>query len=184
MAKKSITAQIGPLPKNLVLIGMFGSGKTTVGRILAKKLRYQFVDVDHLMQEKQRKPLQKVLDGIGMRGFMRLEEKTIQSLRSRRCVIAPGGSAVYYPRGMAHLKNLGKRIYLKVSLAELKKRMPDWSNRGVVCRGGNTLSALYRERGPLFTRYADLTVETRGKSAEEIAGEILKDLEKGNNNHS
>jgi shikimate kinase len=162
---------------NLVLIGMFGSGKSTVGRILAKKLHYRFVDVDHLMQEKRKKPLQKVLDGLGMRGFMRLEERTILGLRSRGCVIAPGGSAVYYPRGMAHLKKLGKRIYLKVSLAELKKRMPDWSNRGVVCRGGNTLAALYRERGPLFRRYSDLTVETRGKSAEEIALEILKKIE-------
>ena len=161
------------LPNNLVLIGMFGSGKSTVGRILAGRLRYHFVDVDHLIEAKYKKPLQKVLDSLGMKEFMRAEERVLQALRSRHCVISPGGSAVYYPRAMAHLKSLGPRIYLKVSLRELKKRMPDWSNRGVVRRGGNSLDALYRERGPLFRRHADLTVEARGKSAEKIAQEIL-----------
>jgi len=161
-------------PENLVLIGMFGSGKSTVGKILAEKLRYTFVDVDQLIERKFRKPLQRVLDELGMKKFMKMEEETIQALRNWHCVISPGGSAVYYPKGMNHLKTLGPKIFLRVSLPELKKRLPVWSNRGVVCRGGNSLSALYRERAPLFKRYSDLTLECRGKTAEKIAGEILR----------
>ena len=163
-------------PQNLVLIGMFGSGKSTIGRLLAQELRYHFVDVDHLIEAKHRKPLQKVLDKLGMRAFMKMEDETLRALRSRHCVISPGGSAVYYPGAMRHLGKLGTRIYLKVPLAELKKRLPDWSNRGVVCRGGSSLSALFRERAPLFRQYADLTVDARGKNAQKITKEILAKL--------
>lgn len=163
-------------PDNLVLIGMFGSGKSTVGRLLAQKLRYSFVDVDHLIESKYKKPLQKVLDELGMKGFMRMEDQVLRTLHYRHCVISPGGSAVYYPKGMAHLKKLGPRIFLKVSLGSLKRRLPDWSNRGVVCRGGSTLPALYRERAPLFRKYADLTVDAKGKDAGKIALEVLERL--------
>src|SRR5258708_448706 len=122
-------------PENLVLIGMFGSGKSTVGKILAERLRYHFIDVDHLIEPKHRMPLQKVLDKLGMKKFMQMEDKTIQLLRYTHCVISPGGSSVYYPKGMAQLAKLGPRIFLKVELGDLKRRIPDWSNRGVVCRG-------------------------------------------------
>jgi shikimate kinase len=160
-------------PENIVLIGMFGSGKSTIGKILAQKLRYHFVDVDELIERKYRKPLQRVLDELGMKNFMKMEDQTLQLLRQWHSVTSPGGSAVYYPKGMAQLGRLGPRIYLKVSLAALKKRLPDWSQRGVVCRGGTTLPALYRERTPLFKKYADYTIETQGKSAEKIANEIF-----------
>ena len=163
-------------PQNLVLIGMFGSGKSTVGRVLAQKLRYTFVDVDHLIEAKYKMPLQKVLDKLGMKKFMEMEDKTIQALQYRHCVISPGGSAVYYPKAMRRLKVLGPRIFLKVSLPTLRKRLPDWSNRGVVCRGGNSLPALFKERAPLFKKYADLTVEAKGTSAEKIAKDILQKL--------
>ncbi len=163
-------------PENLVLIGMFGSGKSTIGKILAAKLRYHFVDVDQLIEGKFKKPLQKVLDELGMKGFMKMEDKTLQALRNWHCVISPGGSAVYYPKGMNHLKSLGPRIFLNTSLATLKKRLPDWSNRGVVCHGGDSLPALFQERAPLFDKYADLSVKTQGKSAEKIAQEILAAL--------
>ena len=165
-------------PENLVLIGMFGSGKSTVGKILAEKLRFTFIDVDHLIERKYQKPLQRVLDELGMKKFMKLEDETIRSLRYWHCVVSPGGSAVYYPKGMKHLKTMGPRIFLKVSLEELKKRLPVWNNRGVVCRGGNSLPVLYRERAPLFKRYADITVNAKGKSAEKIAVEILTRLGK------
>lgn len=164
------------LPQNVVLIGMFGSGKSTVGRLLAQKLRYHFVDVDQLIEAKYRKPLQRVLDGLGMKGFMKAEEQVLLALRNWHCVVSPGGSAVYYPKAMRHLRKLGPCVHLKVSLSELKKRLKDWSNRGVVRRGGRTLPALYRERAPLFRKYADVTVDTRAKTAERIADEILKKL--------
>jgi len=175
-AQKNKPPQPVRFPENLILIGMFGSGKSTIGRILADKLRYHFIDVDHLIEAKHRMPLQKVLDKLGMKKFMDMEDKTLQALRYRHCVISPGGSAVYYPKAMKHLENLGPRIFLKVPLTDLKKRLPDWSNRGVVCRGGTTLAALYRERGPLFRRYADLTVDVAGTSAEKIAKDILEKL--------
>ncbi|HVZ79875.1 MAG TPA: shikimate kinase [bacterium] len=164
------------LPDNIVLIGMFGSGKSTVGRILAQKLRYHFVDVDHLIEAKYKKPLQKVLDELGMKGFMKMEEAAIRALHYRHCVISPGGSAVYYPKGMAHLKKLGPRVFLKVPLTILKRRLSDWSNRGVVRRGGSTLPALYKERAPLFRKYADLTVPVKGKDAEKIALLVLRGI--------
>lgn len=164
-------------PENLILIGMFGSGKSTIGRLLAQKLRYHFVDVDHLIEGKYRMPLQKILDKLGMKGFMKMEDEALQALQYRHCVIAPGGSAVYYPKGMRQLKKLGPCVFLKVELQELQKRMPDWSGRGVVCRGGATLPALYRERAPLFKKYADLTVETKGRPASKITLEVLKRLQ-------
>jgi shikimate kinase len=163
-------------PENLVLIGMFGSGKSTVGRLLAQKLRYTFVDVDHLIEAQYKMPLQKVLDKLGMKKFMEMEDKTIQNLHYRHCVLSPGGSAVYYPKAMKQLQKLGPRVFLKVSLEDLKKRLPDWSNRGVVCRGGSTLPALYRERAPLFRKFSDLTVDAKGTSAEKIAKQILEKL--------
>jgi shikimate kinase len=173
--KPVLKSRFRPLdfPENLVLIGMFGSGKSTVGKVLAARLRYHFLDVDELIERKYRKPLQRVLDQLGVKAFMKMEDETIRSTRSWHSVLSPGGSAVYYPKAMGHLRKLGPRVYLKVSLAQLKKRLPDWSQRGVVCRGGSTLTALYRERKPLFGRYADYTVETRGKSADRIADEIL-----------
>jgi shikimate kinase len=109
-----------------------------------------------------------------MRRFMAVEDRTLRALRTRRCVIAPGGSAVYYPRGMAALKRLGPVVYLRVSLAELKKRLPDWSSRGVVCRGGTSLSALFRERSPLYRRYADVTVDANGRNWDKMASAALK----------
>jgi shikimate kinase len=159
-----------------VLIGMFGSGKSTVGRLLASRLRYHLLDVDLIIESNYRKPLQRVLDELGMKKFMVMEDNTLKALKNRRCVVAPGGSAVYYPAGMAALGKMGPRVYLKVPLAELKQRLPDWSARGVVCRGGTTLAALYHERAPLLKKYADLTVEAYGKSWEKIAEEVLKRL--------
>lgn len=177
--KKNTSPSPQEFPENLVLIGMFGSGKSTIGRLLAQELRYHFVDVDHLIEGKYKMPLQKVLDRLGMKGFMKMEDEALQALQYRHCVIAPGGSAVYYPKGMRQLKKLGPCIFLKAELAELKKRLPNWSNRGVVRRGGETLPALYRERAPLFKKYADLTVETKGRHAAKISSEILKRLQTG-----
>lgn len=163
-------------PDNLVLIGMFGSGKTTVGRLLARHLRYHFLDVDQVIESRFHKPLQKVLDQLGMEGFMKMEEQVVLSLQPRHCVVATGGSVVYYPKAMAYLKTLGPRVFLQVPLAELKRRIPDFSARGTVRRGGDTIDALFKERTPLLKRYADLTLKAYGKPWEEIAFDLLRDL--------
>lgn len=172
--KKPSADKPASFPENLVLIGMYGSGKSTIGRFLAQKLRYHFVDVDRLIEAKYKKPLHKVLDSLGLKRFMKMEEETIQALHYWHCVIAPGGSAVYYPNAMKHLKTLGPRIFLKAALADLRNFMPDWSNRGVVCRGGNTLPRLFHERSPLYRKYADMTIQTHGMSNDAIVREILK----------
>jgi shikimate kinase len=164
------------LPNNLVLIGMFGSGKSTVGRDLAQRIRYDFVDVDQLIERRFQKPLGRIMEILGMKEFMKAEEETILTLRHRHCVIATGGSAVYYPKAIRHLKSLGLCVFLKVPLAELKSRVGDQLKPHVVRRGGNTLRALFSERRPLYERYADLTVEAVGPSAEVVTNKILYQL--------
>jgi len=166
--------------ENIVLIGMFGSGKTTVGRLLAQRLRYTLMDTDQLIERKFEKPLQRVLEDLGMKGFMAMEDQVLQSLvtsQTRRCVVAPGGSAVYYPKGMAALHKLGPVVYLKADLEEILKRVPDISNRGTVRRGGDSIPALYRERGPLYRKYADLIVDSNSQKWDKTAAEVLKAVE-------
>jgi shikimate kinase len=156
---------------------MFGSGKSTVGRIIAEKLRYTLVDTDLLIERKYKKPLQRVLDELGMKGFMAMEDKTLQDIQTRRCVVAPGGSSVYYPKGMAHLRKLGPVVFLKVDLAEIKDRIPDISNRGTVRRGGDSISALYRERSPLYRKYADIIMDANSQNWQKTAAEVIKALD-------
>jgi shikimate kinase len=174
--KKTSADKPSSFPENLVLIGMFGSGKSAIGRLLAQKLRYSFVDVDRLIEGKFKKPLPKVLDSLGLKRFMKMEDETIQALHYWHCVIAPGGSSVYYPAAMKHLKTLGPRIYLKPILGDLGNLPPDWSNRGVVSRGGQSLPQLFHERSPLYRKYADFTIQTHGKSNDVVVREILKTL--------
>lgn len=164
-------------PENIVLIGMFGSGKSTIGRIIAQRLRYTLVDTDQLIEGNYRKSLQRVLDELGLKEFMSMEDKTLQSLTGRRCVVAPGGSSVYYPKGMATLRKMGPVVYLKVALEEILHRVPDISNRGTVRRGGNTIPQLYQERAPLYKKYADFTVEANNTDWVKTAETILKLVE-------
>ena len=174
--KKISVDKPADFPENLVLIGMFGGAKSAVGRLLAQKLRYSFVDVDRLIESKYKKPLQKIMVSLGLKRFMKMEDEAIQALHYWHCVIAPGESSAYYPAAMKHLKTLGPRIYLKPTLADLRSLLPGWENHGVVRRGGHTLPQLYRERSPLYRKYADFTIETHGKSNDAIAREILKTL--------
>ena len=164
------------LPNNLIMIGMFGSGKSTVGRNLAQRIRYDFVDVDQLIERRFQKPLGRIMEIMGMKDFMRVEEEVILTLRHRHCVIAPGGSAVYYPRAMRFLKTLGPCVYLKVSLAELKTRVKNGLAPHVVRRGGDTLGALFSERKPLYEKYADLTVDGSLRPADKVSSLILQKL--------
>jgi shikimate kinase len=161
------------LPNNLIMIGMFGSGKSTVGRDLARRIRYDFVDADQLIERRFQRPLGRIMELLGMKEFMKAEEEILLTLRNRHCVLAPGGSAVYYPKAMRHLKSLGLCVYLKVPLGELKSRLGDRLEDHVVRRGGNTLRALFAERRPLYDRYADLTVDGTGPSVEKVSNTIL-----------
>ncbi len=156
----------------VVLIGMPGAGKSTVGVVLAKRLGYRFVDSDLVLQEKYGKLLHELIEEKGIEGFWQLENEVNASLNTERCVIATGGSAVYGREAMEYLRERGTMVYLKLSCGELRMRLGDLNERGVTLRPGQTLEALYEERRPLYEKYAHLTVACEGRMLREIVAEI------------
>lgn len=156
--------------KNIVLIGMPGAGKSTVGVILAKRLGYEFIDTDLLIQSRTGLRLQQIIDGQGLPRFREIEEQTLLEISAQRTVIATGGSVIYCPRGMAALAANGIFIYLKVPLTDLEQRLADMGQRGLVIRKGQTLGHLYDQRVPLYEQYATLTLDCIGLNAEQVAG--------------
>jgi shikimate kinase len=158
---------------NLVLIGMAGAGKSTVGPLLARSLAYGFVDVDELTQADQQQSLQELVDRHGAAWFRRLEEKILLGLDLRRHVIATGGSAVYGEAGMNHLKENGLVVFLDVPLAALEARVGDGAARGLVRESGQGFAQLFAERQPLYQRYADITIDCAGKSPARICEAII-----------
>ena len=159
--------------KNIVLIGMPASGKSTIGVILAKVLGMDFLDADLVIQKREGKKLADIIDGAGVDGFLRVEEEALLSIRSESAtVIATGGSAVYSEAGMGHLKKDATVIYLQVTLDDLKQRLFNIKDRGVVVKNGQTVDDIYNERIPLYERYGDITIEEAGKTPEDIVSEI------------
>lgn len=166
------------LKKNIVLIGMPGVGKSTIGVVLAKRMGYQFVDSDLLIQEKEGKLLHEIITERGIDGFLMAEEQVNAQLDVKNAVIATGGSAVYGTRAMAHLKEIGTVVYLKLSCEAVQERLGDLNERGVVLRQGQTLADLYRERTPLYEKYADVVVDCENKSIREIGMQLEASLRK------
>ncbi|WP_300774896.1 shikimate kinase [uncultured Acetatifactor sp.] len=144
---------------NIVLIGMPGAGKSTVGVVLAKRLGYRFVDSDLVIQEKYDRLLHELIEEHGVEGFWRIEEEENASLNPRKSVIATGGSVIYGPRAMEHLREIGTVVYLKLPLEEVAERLGDLNARGVTLRPGQTLADLYAERVPLYEKYAHEVVD-------------------------
>ena len=158
--------------KNIILIGMPGAGKSTVGVVLAKRLGYQFVDSDLVIQEKTGKLLYQLIEELGEAGFLELENEINAGLQAKRAVIATGGSAVYGKEAMAHFKEMGKVVYLSLPYKELRERLGDLHKRGVVLREGYTLKELYEERVPLYEKYADLVIDCSGRDIRSVMEEI------------
>lgn len=152
---------------NVVLIGMPGVGKSTVGVILAKVLGYQFVDADLVIQKEEGKLLKDIIAEKGTDGFIQVENRVNSHLNVERAVIATGGSVVYGREAMAHLKEIGTVVYLKQSLSILEKRLRNIKNRGVVLKKGQTLKDLYTERTKLYEKYADIIIDEYGLGIEE-----------------
>lgn len=140
---------------NITLIGMPGSGKSTVGVLLAKALGYGFLDTDLVIQQQEGGLLQEILDTKGVSYFLDAEERAISTITVHRHVIAPGGSAVCREQGMKRLKELGTVIYLQVPLAQLKDRIENLDSRGIAMEPGQTLDHIMAERAPLYQQYAD-----------------------------
>lgn len=160
--------------ENMILIGMPGAGKSTVGVILAKVLGYGFVDADLVIQEKEGKLLHEIIEEVGADGFIEVENRINSQIQAKRSVIATGGSVVYGAEAMEHLKKDGIVVYLSLPLAHLKKRLSDIRGRGVVLKEGQTLEELYEERVPLYEKYADITVDEQGMDVERTIEKIIE----------
>lgn len=159
---------------NIILIGMPGVGKSTVGVVLAKKLGYSFVDADLVIQSREGKLLHEIIAEQGVEGFWRTEEAVGDSIDGRRTVIATGGSAVYGERAMAHYRQIGTVVYLHLPLEGIRERLGDLTERGVTLKEGQDLDSLYAERRPLYEKYADITVDCEGLSIREIVKKIVE----------
>ena len=160
---------------NIPLIGMPASGKSTVGVLLAKRLGFSFVDVDILIQEKEKRLLKEIIADVGDDGFMEIENRVNAELEVERSVIAPGGSVIYGKEAMEHLKDISTVVYLKLSYEDVKERLGDLVDRGVVLKNGMSLLDLYNERVPYYEKYADITVDETGV---ESAGDTVDILRK------
>lgn len=165
---------------NIILIGMPGSGKSTVGVLLAKSLGYGFLDTDLTIQQREGALLQDILNQRGITAFLDAEEAAIRSVSCEGTVIAPGGSVVCREGAMAHLTGLGKVIYLMVSAQSLERRLSNISTRGIAMEPGQTIGDLYEERAPLYEKYADAVVAVGEEhTLEETVAAVLRALIKG-----
>ena len=162
---------------NIILIGMPGAGKSTCGVLAAKLLLKNFFDTDLLIQNIEGKSLQAIIDEKGTDYFQSAEERAILSLDINGTVIATGGSVVYSEKAMAHLKSLGKIIYLHLDYKTMKRRIRNVSTRGLVLRNGSTLKDMYDERLPLYEKYADKIIICDGNTVEETAEKIVEAAE-------
>lgn len=162
---------------NIVLIGMPGVGKSTVGVVLAKALGYQFVDADLLIQEAEGKLLSELIEEHGTDGFIEIENRVNSQIQTHRSVIATGGSVVYGKEAMEHLKSIGTVVYLKQNLRVLQRRLRNLKGRGVVLKEGQTLVDLYKERTVLYEKYADITVDQYKQSIEQTLKAVRTALE-------
>ena len=158
--------------KNVILIGMPGCGKSTIGVVLAKVLGYRFIDGDLLIQEQEGKLLSEIIAERGNEGFLEIENQVNRDLQADRSVISPGGSVIYGKEAMEHLKQISTVVYLKVSMDTLLERLGDLKERGVAIAEGQTFEDLYRERTILYEKYADVTVDEEGKNAGMIVDEL------------
>lgn len=162
--------------KNIILIGMPGAGKSTVGVLLAKSLLMEFQDTDLVIQQQCSKSLCDIMQGVGVEAFVQKENEIISACSFENCVVATGGSAVYGKEAMENLKKNGVVVYLSLPVEELEKRIKNIKTRGVAMKKGTTLYDLFEERKPLYEKYADITVNCVGLTAEDCVSGIAKAL--------
>ena len=161
---------------NIILIGMAATGKSTLGRRLAKRLNWAFVDTDLLLEAWWGAPLQKIKDHLGLDPFVQAEAAQILRLNLRKCVIATGGSVVYSEIAMQHLQQLGRIVYVQSSFASITRRLTNPLSRGLAIGPGQTLKDLYDERAPLYERFAQMTVNTDGTSPDQSCTALIEGL--------
>jgi shikimate kinase len=157
---------------NIILIGMPGSGKTTVGTELSEKIGYGYIDSDSVIVAREGKRLNELIEEVGREGFLDIEAKVNSELCADRCVIATGGSVIYRETAMEKLKTMGTVVYLQLPYTTIESRLGDLKKRGVALKDGFTLYDLYQERTPLYEKYADIIVPLDGKTVDESANAI------------
>ena len=161
---------------NIILIGMPGCGKSTIGVLLAKALMLDFVDTDLLIQKRHGKKLSEIIESEGLEAFKAKEGLVLSELCAQNSIIATGGSAVYSESGMENLKSDGKVVYLKLAPKEIEARIKNIKTRGIVMEKGVSISDLYKERSPLYEKYADITLNCEGLSIEECVSSLSQML--------
>lgn len=152
---------------NIILIGMPGVGKSTVGVVMAKILGYRFIDSDLLIQEQEKRLLHEIISQEGVDGFIEIENRVNAGIQAEKSIIATGGSAVYGREAMEHLREIGTVVYLKLDYEELVNRLGDLEQRGVVLKKGQTLRDLYEERTALYEKYAHITIDEKNQKVED-----------------
>ena len=158
--------------RNIIFIGMPAVGKSTVGVVIAKRLGFDFIDTDLLIQKQENRLLSEIIAEQGVDAFLKIENQVNRDLQAEQAVISPGGSVVYCEEAMQHFKKIGTIVYLKISFDAISERLKDPKKRGVTLRDGQTLKDLYDERACLFEKYADITIEEDGLSLEETIEKV------------
>lgn len=161
---------------NIILIGMPGSGKSTVGVILAKSLGVDFIDTDLLIQRREKRLLQDIIDKDGIEYFLDRECDAVLSVDSDNAVIATGGSVILREKAISHLKKSGTVIFLNVSVVELERRINNIKTRGIAAENGETVSDIYHKRFTLYEKFADITVNADSLSCEQTVNEICEKI--------
>lgn len=164
------------MKQNIVLIGMPGVGKSTIGVILAKVIGYRFMDSDLVIQETEGKLLKDIIEEKGTKGFLEVENRINATISPVKTVIATGGSVVYGKEAMEHFKEISTIVYLKADFPTLDKRLSNIKNRGVVIEDGQTLEDLYNERVVLYEKYADVIIEENDLSVEDTLELLVQKL--------
>jgi len=159
---------------NIVIIGMPSSGKSTIGILLSELMNFSFLDCDDYIKQMEGMTLQQIIDERGVAEFKKIEQARIMELNVRNCVIAPGGSVVYYPKAVNHLKKSSIFIFLNVCFSELESRLKNAQMRGIVGLKNKTFKQLFNERLPLYLKCADIIIDCSGKSKQQIAKEACK----------
>ena len=164
------------MKKNIVLIGMPGCGKSTLGVVLAKNTGRRFIDVDLMIQQREKKKLHRIIEEKGLDYFSRTENEVGASVRAKNAVIATGGSMVLCEDAMKHLSQIGTVVYLRLPLEVIKKRIRNFATRGIAMKEGETLDDVFALRAPLYEKYADMVIDCENVSFEENLEKIINTL--------